>query len=132
MHASLTTLFTFAAAASAATIQPQARQSAAGDFVAEITGWKALSGCGNDSPSNTPADLDFNVGDASLGACIQLPYVVSEVRLGALHQGHYLVSFYTDGNCTDLARGATVSEVGNCLHSSVGPWNALQITTYSY
>ncbi|ETS82051.1 hypothetical protein PFICI_07053 [Pestalotiopsis fici W106-1] len=125
MHATLTTVLTCAAAASAAAVVQQPRQETG--ILAEITAWKAISSCADDA--NAP-DLSFYITNSSVAGCVQLPYVVESIQLAALHQGPYLVSFYTDYDCANVTRGTTVSEVGNCLHSNIGPWASLEITTY--
>lgn len=125
MHASiLATIMTASAAvASAAAVQP--RQDIG--LLVEITGWKELSSCL--SENGPAADLDFNVQNTTMG-CITLPYTVESLQLAALRDGPYLVSYFTDDACADLTRGTTVSEVGNCMHSAIGPWASINISTY--
>lgn len=125
MHASiLATIMTAGAAvASAAAVQP--RQDIG--LLVEITGWKELSSCLSDN--GPAADLDFNVKNTTMG-CITLPYAVESLQLAALRDGPYLVSYFIDDACADLTRGTTVSEVGNCMHSAIGPWASINISTY--
>ncbi|KAI0171528.1 hypothetical protein BJ166DRAFT_609787 [Pestalotiopsis sp. NC0098] len=81
------------------------------------------------SENGPAADLDFNVKNTTMG-CITLPYAVESLQLAALRDGPYLVSYFTDDSCADLTRGTTVSEVGNCMHSAIGPWASINISTY--
>ncbi|KAK6204180.1 hypothetical protein LQW54_008414 [Pestalotiopsis sp. IQ-011] len=121
MHASILTIMT--AVASAAAISPSQDTG----ILAEITGWKELSSCLSSSgPAAAPS---FYVQNTTMG-CIPLPYAVESLQLAALRDGPYLVGYFTDGACADLARGTTVSEPGDCMHSAIGPWASINISTY--
>ncbi|KAK9775538.1 hypothetical protein SCAR479_07927 [Seiridium cardinale] len=117
-----TSLFAAVAVVSAAAIEQRQTES----FLAEIKAWKEISDC----QGSTAADLDFNMGNATLNQCAALPYSVATVEVAALIDSAYQVSFYTDAECADLTRGTTVNVPGNCLNNDLGPWAALKITTY--
>ncbi|KAH8193889.1 hypothetical protein TruAng_011944 [Truncatella angustata] len=125
MHVStLISLFANAAAISAAAVQ--VGQTTGGqDYLARIKGWKNMSNC-----SGSDLDLDFYITEASVNECVPLPFATTTAELGALKDGSYQVSFYTDGDCTDLVRGTTVNVSGNCLNSNIGAWNSVKVTTY--
>ncbi|KAI1865217.1 hypothetical protein JX265_008264 [Neoarthrinium moseri] len=108
-----------AAVASAAAVQ--ARQT---PFLANIKGWAALSDC------STQSDLDFNVGNGTVDHCIKFPYAVSTVQLGAIVDGPYQVSFYTDSGCADLERGTTANVPGACQNNAIGPWLSAKVATF--